>query len=212
MTAAVASRSSKRHRRTQAERRSSTRTALLEATIASLVALGFARTTTTEVCRRAGLSQGALFVHFATKAGLVAAAAEHLFAELIADYRARFAAIPAGGDRVAASIDTLWQIFSQPRIHAAFALYEAARTDAELAARLAPVVARHAANLREEARAVLPEAAALPRFDELVDLAVNAMQGLSLGGAPADDARSVRLRALLIELVREAMASAPRRS
>jgi AcrR family transcriptional regulator len=194
------------HRRSQAERRATTRAALLDAAIAALVELGFARTTTTEVCRRAGLSQGALFAHFSSKAELVAAAAERLFAALIADYRVRFGAIPAGADRVAAAVDTLWEVFSQPRIHAAFALYEAARTDGELAATLAPVVARHGANLRSEARAVLPEAAGLPRFDSLVDLAVNAMQGLALGGASADDARSVSLRSLLTTLLREALA------
>jgi AcrR family transcriptional regulator len=42
-------------RRTQAERREGTRVALLEATIASLVELGYTRTPTTEVVRRAGL-------------------------------------------------------------------------------------------------------------------------------------------------------------
>ena len=77
-------------RRTQAERRSSTRARLLSATIESLVEAGYTRTTTTEVTRRAGVSQGALFKHFATKSALVAAAAEQLFADLIADFDGAF--------------------------------------------------------------------------------------------------------------------------
>ena len=47
-------------RRTQAQRSASTRTALLDATVACLVESGFSATTTTEVTRRAGVSLGAL--------------------------------------------------------------------------------------------------------------------------------------------------------
>ena len=82
-------------RRTQAERRETTRQALLEATIASLVEAGYARTTTTEVVRRAGVSQGALFNHFPTKSALVAAAAEQLFADLVSVFEDAFTGAPA---------------------------------------------------------------------------------------------------------------------
>ena len=82
----------RRRPRSQAERTATTRARLLDGTIDALAAQGYARTTTPEVCRRAGVSQGALFKHFATKADLVSAAAERLFAQLLADYRAAFAA------------------------------------------------------------------------------------------------------------------------
>jgi AcrR family transcriptional regulator len=51
-------------RRTQAERREQTRTALLDATVSCLVDLGFSATTTTEVTRRAGVSLGAVMHDF----------------------------------------------------------------------------------------------------------------------------------------------------
>jgi AcrR family transcriptional regulator len=197
-------------RRTQRERREATRLRLLEAAIRALVELGYAHTTTPSVCRRARVSQGALFLHFASKSELVCAAAEHLFAGLIEDYRARFAAIGTDADRCDAAVETLWAIFTQPRIHAAFELYAAARTDRELAARLGPVAARHAENLRREAYAIFPEAAGSPRLDALIDVAVNAMQGATLGPPLADGGR--RMRALLVELVREACAAAGSRS
>ena len=68
------------------------------------------------------------------------------------------------------------------------------------------VADRHAANLRREAYAIFPEAAGAARLDALIDVAVNAMQGATLGAAPADGGR--RMRALLVELVRDACGAA----
>lgn len=195
-------------RRTQASRRVETRGRLLEAAIECLVTLGYARTTTTEVCARAGLSQGALFKHFATKADLVSAAAEHLFGALVADYRAAFATRAGDPDRAAAAIELLWAVFQQPRLAAAFELYLAARTDAELAERLAPVTTRHAENLRREARALFPDAArAHPDFEPLIDVVVGAMQGEALAPALGDPQRAERLRAYLTRLARAVLAA-----
>jgi AcrR family transcriptional regulator len=194
-----------RPRRTQAERTRTTRTALLEATIVALAELGYAHATTTEVCRRAGVSQGALFKHFASKAELVSAAAERLFAALIEDYRASFAAAAGEGDRIAAATRLLAGTFRQPRLQAAFELYQAARTDRELAASLRPVADRHAANLREQARRLFPEAQASPDFDTVIELVMSALQGAALGGeALRDAARDERLLAYLTRLVRDA--------
>jgi AcrR family transcriptional regulator len=198
-------------RRSQAARRAATRAGLLEATIECLAELGYARTTTTEVCRRAGVSQGALFKHFATKSELVSRAAEHLFAGLVADYRESFArAASERGDRVDAGVRLLASIFAQPRLHAAFELYLAARTDAELARRLRPVTERHAANLRRQARELFPEAAlANPDFDAVVDVVVHALQGAAMGGDAVRDAeRDARLLQQLTRLARAAFATA----
>jgi AcrR family transcriptional regulator len=194
-------------RRSQATRRADTRRRLLEAAIECLVALGYARTTTTEVCARAGVSQGALFKHFATKAELVSAAAEHLFASLVADYRAAFAARARDTDRAAAAVELLWSIFQQPRLAAAFELYLAARTDPDLSARLAPVASTHADNLRREARALFPEAARRhPDFEPLIDLVVGALQGEAMAPTLGDPLRAERLRAYLARLARAVLA------
>jgi AcrR family transcriptional regulator len=195
--------------RSQAERSATTRARLLDATIDALAAGGYARTTTPEVCRRAGVSQGALFKHFPTKAELVSAAAERLFAALIADYRGAFAAAADEGDRVGAAVRLLGGVFRQPRLQAAFELYVAARTDPELAARLRPVAERHGVNLREQARALFPEAPRGRGFEDAIDVVVSALQGAALGGdALRDDARDERLLASLIRLARAALGTA----
>src|SRR5215471_3557154 len=57
--------------RTQQQRRDETRRALLDAAVESLIDVGFARTTTLEVQRRADVSRGALLHHFPSKAELL---------------------------------------------------------------------------------------------------------------------------------------------
>src|ERR1700752_1418105 len=70
--------------RTQQQRREETRRALLDAAVESLIEVGFTRTTTLEVQRRANTSRGALLHHFPSKAELLVAAVDHL-----AEMRAR---------------------------------------------------------------------------------------------------------------------------
>ena len=69
---------------TQQQRRDETRRALLDAAVESLIEVGFARTTTLEVQRRADASRGALLHHFPSKTELLVAAVDHL-----AEMRAR---------------------------------------------------------------------------------------------------------------------------
>jgi AcrR family transcriptional regulator len=121
-----------RVRRTQAERSASTRARLLDATLECLCDLGYARTTTPEIARRAGLSRGAQLHHFPTKAELVTGAVEHLFERRHREFREAFARVPAGTDRYAAAIDILWSMVSGPTFHAWLELAVAARSDVEL--------------------------------------------------------------------------------
>jgi len=192
---------------TQQERREATRRALLDATLQALVERGVAGTTTTAVCQLAGVSQGALFKHFDTKAELLAAAAEDLFAGLIDLFRDQLPLLAGAQDRAAASVDVLWRVFGDPKIDVAFELYNASRTDRDLAARLAPVAAVHGENLHGLARELFPDAAARPEFDATVSLVVQAMQGASLGSLPAGDREEhAELLVLLTDIVRKLVA------
>src|SRR5262245_16820214 len=191
-------------RRSQRERREQTRGGLLAATQATLIETGYAGTTTPRVCRRAGVSQGALFKHFASKAELLAATAEALFANLIEAFRETLPRFASARDRSEAAVRLLWEVFEDPRLLAAIELYAAARTDRELAQRLAPVAARHGENLHQLARELFPEAAARrPEFDAVVSVVVQAIQGATLGSLASGDRRGFeRPLALLTDLVR----------
>src|ERR1700682_375294 len=65
-------------RRTQAERRDATRTALLDAAMDCLIEEGYANTTTRRIAERAGVTPGALHHHFSGKAELLTAAVSHI--------------------------------------------------------------------------------------------------------------------------------------
>jgi AcrR family transcriptional regulator len=199
-----------RARRTQQERRDSTRLKLLEATVECLVEFGYAQATTIVIAQRAGTSQGALFKHFPTKAELLAAAVAHLFPRLIAEYRDGLDSVP-GADRVAQAIERLWSIYQRPELIAALELYVAARTDAELASALGTVDPPHRRHLHQVARELFPDAAAAhPDFDATIELILNAVQGAAVGGValPANPDHRQML-ALLTQLARRALSSPP---
>jgi AcrR family transcriptional regulator len=113
------------------------RRALLEATLSSLAEIGYARTSTTEVSRRAGVSLGAQLHHFPTKRDLVVAAIEFAVERHVHEVRSIAGQVPEGPDRLDATIDLLWAIMRGPSFVAPFELTAAARTDPELQ----PVVA-----------------------------------------------------------------------
>ncbi len=69
-------------RRTQTERSLSMRMRLIEATIESLVECGYTNTTAVEVCRRAGVTRGALLHHFADLTALFEASLERLYDDM----------------------------------------------------------------------------------------------------------------------------------
>jgi AcrR family transcriptional regulator len=87
-----------RVRRSQQERTDTTKLALLDAAVATLVDEGFGGASASVICRRAGLSHGALFRHFATKDDLLAAAADYCYARQLARFGAEVRAISSASD------------------------------------------------------------------------------------------------------------------
>lgn len=116
------------------------RARLLDATIDSLIDLGYSATTTTVIADRAGVSRGAQLHHFPTKAELVAAAVEHLATRMGAELRRDAAKLKV--DDVSDVIDVLWSRYQSPLFAAWLELSVAARTDADLRVALAPVELR----------------------------------------------------------------------
>ena len=169
----------KARRRTQAERRATTRAALLEATIECLVEYGYANTTTSRVVERAGVSRGAQVHHFPTKAELVAEAVGYL-AELRADeMREALERLPEGRERTLAALDMLWKVHTGPLFQASLELWVAARTDAELRQQLLPIERSVNARLLEGGQALFgiePDDA----FAARLLTALSAIRGLAM--------------------------------
>lgn len=186
--------------RTQQERRETTRTALLDAAAACLLDDGLAGFTTAAVASRAGLSNGALFRHFPSRADLLAATAAHVLTTLRLGYEAGFAALPGGRRTAGELLELLWAAMSAPELGAVFELYTAARTDPWMQAALTPVVRDHVAAISTLAEDVVADlrGGPDPELADAVHLAICAMQGLvvNLMACPDPDAVARLLRTL----------------
>lgn len=177
-------------RRTQAQRREATRSALLHATIDCLIELGHAGTTTQEVQRRAGVSRGALTHHFASKAELLLAAMDVLYEDLSSRVRAAAATLPAPkGERLRPAVGALWEMFDGPMFLAAMELWTAARTDPELRTALLPHERRLGRQLRELAAELFgAELAAHPAAETVYQVLLTSMRGQAMTYALQPDA------------------------
>lgn len=178
---------------TQAERSAATRTKLLDATAECLAELGYTRTSTTEVCRRAGVSRGAQLHHFPTKAELVAAAVDHIFERRVDEFRSLMATLPSGRERLDLAIDVLWSMFQGQTFAAWFELAAAGRTDPELAPHVQRVGMSMTDRIREAWLDLFPpppgqrfidgvdNAAPAVLFTVLDGLAMRRLTGMALG-------------------------------
>jgi AcrR family transcriptional regulator len=170
-----------RSRRTQAERRAMTRTALLGATIEVLADVGYARLTTAAVCARAGVTRGAQAHHFATKADLVVQALLHLTEEMVEDLLTTRIPSTAGvRAQYAALLDRLWEIFSARQADAHLQLLVTARTDDELRRHLVAFDRRVARTLADAAERVAPDLVRRDGFKPLMNTALATIRGLRL--------------------------------
>jgi len=139
-------------RQTQAERRALTIRRLTDATVQSLLEVGYARTTVKEICRRAKLSDGALFRFFPTLLDLILAAAEAVARRQIAVFESRFAAANDGTEPPMVTALTVLREVCRSRTNIAFTeLLVAARTDPALRRRLAPGIEAYQAAIRQSA-------------------------------------------------------------
>jgi AcrR family transcriptional regulator len=155
-----------------------TRKAILDAAVDSLVELGFARTSTAEVQRRAGVSRGALLHHFPSKAVLLASAVDHLTQLRAREIKERAAELPDLPARIDAVLDLLWESFSGPLFSVTIELRNAARTDDELRAVLAETELAMRRGVFAQSRLLLgDEVADKPGFATALDLTLQLMAG-----------------------------------
>lgn len=190
------------------ERAVATRARLLEAAIDVLVRRGYAGTSTVEVCRRAKASRGAHLHHFPTKAELLAAAIEHLFARRLTEFRDELLPLVGRRGRMSVALAAMWSIYSGPTLAAWMELAIASRTDAQLRRHIAGIDQRFFAH----ARAAMVELFVGDRFSAsrtsaLTRLLLSAFDGLALHhlSVPADDPAPVlaELERLLTPLLEE---------
>jgi len=197
----VAARAVPPRSRTQGERSDAMKRRLIDATIASLVEQGYARTNAVEVCRRAGVTRGAFHHHFASLGALLADTLERLYADVVGPSPQPVASL---AELIARSHERT----SRPAFKAVIEIWLAARNDAELGREVAPAIARLAKLFAPDDNAALGRLVR-PADEALYRLAVEALIGLALGRAVSPAGRAVAHEEQVVALL-TSLASAQR--
>ncbi|MEO5876556.1 MAG: TetR/AcrR family transcriptional regulator, partial [Streptosporangiaceae bacterium] len=183
-------------RRTQEQRRTGTIARLVEATISSLVEVGYAGTSVKEICGRSGVSHGGLFRHFETRLDLIVAATEEVSKRQIILFQERFASQPEGEEVLLTAVRLLRDACREPINAAWYEVLVASRTDEHLRRRVGPAVERFYAEIGTLA-ARLPGSEDYPPelFETLVFTLVSVFDGEALVRAvhPMPDLEARRL-------------------
>ena len=140
--------------RTQQQRREETVGRLLEAAIASIVEVGYARASAAVITKRAGVSVGALFRHFETMGDFMAATASEVLRRQVESFTKQVAEIPADRPALEAALTILRDLTSSPTNAVLYELMVAARTDEKLNAHLRDVLGEYATKIHDAARAL----------------------------------------------------------
>jgi AcrR family transcriptional regulator len=170
--------------RTQQERREETIARLLDASIATIVEVGYGRTSAKVVAQRAEVSDGALFRHFPTMGDLMAATAHEAGRRQLEVAAKRIADIPSDRPAIEEILAIIRDLTGNPTNTVIYELMVAARTDEKLRGTLREVMTAYVAKIYEAARAV-PSAEEIEAFGEenftaLVAVLINTFDGAAM--------------------------------
>jgi len=167
--------------RTQQQRREETVGRLLEACIATIIEVGYARASAAVITKRAGVSVGALFRHFETMGDFMAATASEVLHRQLDLITKGVAEIPAGRPALETALAIVRDITSGPTNAVLYELLVAARTDEKLRDTLQHELGHYSAKIIDAARA-LPGAEGYPEetFPVLVTLLTNVFDGAAV--------------------------------
>lgn len=189
--------------RTQQQRREETVARLLDASIATIAEVGYARASAAVITKRAGVSVGALFRHFDTMGDFMAATAYEVMRRQLGEFSKKVAEIPADRPVLDAALTILRDLTANSTNTVMYELMVAARTDEKLRATLQNVLEEYGAKIHDAARA-LPGADSIPEdvFPALVAVMTNTFDGAALVRAvlpqPEIEAQRIGLLASLL--------------
>ncbi|KZS58408.1 TetR family transcriptional regulator [Mycobacterium kansasii] len=167
--------------RTQQQRREETVGRLLDASIATIIEVGYARASAAMITKRAGVSVGALFRHFDTMGDFMAATASEVLRRQLETFTKRVAEIPADRPALESALALLRDITSGPTNAVLYELLIAARTDDKLRDTLQQELGQYSAKIYDVARS-LPGAESFPEetFPVIVAVLTNVFDGAAV--------------------------------
>jgi|SRR3954454_4865029 AcrR family transcriptional regulator len=169
--------------RTQQERREETIARLLDASIATIVEVGYARTSAKVVAQRAQVSDGAIFRHFPTMGDFMAATAHEAGRRQLEAAAKRIAEIGTEKPTLEDVLTIMRDLTVNSTNTVLYELAVAARTDGRLRDALEGVMTVYMMKIYEEARIALAddvEAIGEPNFAIQLALAVNMFDGAAV--------------------------------
>lgn len=167
--------------RTQQQRREETVARLLQASIDTIIEVGYARASAAVITKRAGVSVGALFRHFETMGDFMAATAYEVLRRQLETFTKQVAEIPADRPALPAALTILRDITAGSTNAVLYELMVAARTDEKLKETLQNVLGQYSAKIHDAAGA-LPGAESFPEetFPVIVALMTNVFDGAAI--------------------------------
>ncbi|OBK76885.1 TetR/AcrR family transcriptional regulator [Mycobacterium sp. 1274761.0] len=170
--------------RTQQQRREDTIARLLDASIATIIEIGYARASAKVIARRAQVSDGALFRHFPTMGDLMAATAQEAGRRQLEAAAKRIADIPSDRPAIEEVLAIIRDLTANSTNTVIYELMIAARTDEKLRDTLREAMATYIAKIYDAARAV-PSAEEIEAFGEenfaaLVAVLINTFDGAAM--------------------------------
>jgi AcrR family transcriptional regulator len=189
--------------RTQQQRREETVARLLDASIDTIIDVGYVRASAAVIAKRAQVSDGALFRHFPTMGDFMAATAREVMRRQLDLFTKQVAEIPADKPALEAALTIMRDVTGNATNTVMYELMVAARTDEKLRATLQEVLTEYAANIYDVAKA-LPGADQFPDdiFVALVAILTNTFDGAAIVRAvlpqPEIEAKRIQLLASLL--------------
>jgi AcrR family transcriptional regulator len=171
--------------RTQQQRREETIARLLDASIETIIEVGYARTSAALIAKRAQVSDGAIFRHFPTMRDLMAATLREAGRRQLELYASRIAQIPAGAPALEAVLPIVGDLTGNQTNIVIHELWVAARTDNKLRGSLREVMTAYGAEIFKAARASSTDEEILAfggeeNFAALVMVIINTFDGASI--------------------------------
>lgn len=175
----------------QAEKSLMTRTAVLEATIACLIKVGYTQTTVELISQEAGVSRGAMTHHFKSRLHVLAATAEFVTGRRAQEYSRAIDSIkvPVGAlptpDHFQKTILVLQKYYGLPSFVALHELMRGARTDVALKAIMAPLEKHLDSMISDSMLEHFPYLAAVESTRQvLMDMIMRSLQCISIDLTP----------------------------
>ena len=178
--ARVTTRQTARRRGTRGHAEPNGRAQLIEAGIASILDVGFYRSSTNEIARRANVSWGALQYHFGTREALLLAIVRDLDRRFLEDIDAAHVEGETVEERITSLYEILGRFYDTPTFLARVQIILNLQHDPETSAEVSAEVTEHAGRAEASTRRLLAEAIGPEASQAAYDALFHAIRGFAL--------------------------------